>query len=339
MRRPVHCAIIHNVSTESDALLSVLFGLDDEIPVHTYKETASMFKIVDATFLSQDVKKFRIIAPRIAHKQKAGQFVILRVNEHGERIPITIADSDPEQGTVTIIVQGIGKTTKMLNCLQSGDHILDVVGPLGRASDIRVFGNVAVVGGGVGTAIAYPIARALHEYGNHVTTIIGAKTKSLVILRDEMAAVSDASKTCTDDGTLGSHGFVTASLLDILHSGRKIDYVFAVGPIPMMSAVAETTRPLGIETVVSLNAIMVDGTGMCGGCRVTIAGKNKFACVDGPEFDAHQVDFNILQKRIGMYKSMERSSLDHFLNGGDDRTSQETHNCRLTGEERVLEVV
>jgi ferredoxin/flavodoxin---NADP+ reductase len=277
------------------------------------------FKIVEAHFLAPDVKLIRFIAPRIARKQKAGQFVILRVDERGERIPLTIAASDPKEGTVTIIVQGIGKTTKYLNTLNVGDAILDVVGPLGKASHVEKFGTCVVIGGGVGTAIAYPTAKALHDAGNHVVAIIGGRTKQLVILENEAREVSDELFITTDDGSYGQKGLVIDPLKKMIADGRKVDFVLAIGPIPMMRAVAEVTRPLGIKTVVSLNPIMVDGTGMCGGCRVHVGGKSQFACVDGPEFDAHEVDFNGLTKRNALYRDMEKQSLVEF----------EQHRCKL----------
>ncbi len=279
------------------------------------------FQIIEARFLAPDVKLFRIIAPRIARKQKPGQFVIVRVHEQGERIPLTIAASDPKDGTITIIVQGIGKTTKHLNTLGVGDAILDVVGPLGKASHIEKFGACVVIGGGVGTAIAYPTAKALHEAGNHVIAIIGGRTKQLVILENEAREVSDELFITTDDGSYGQKGLVIDPLKKMIADGRKIDLVLAIGPIPMMRAVAEVTRPLGIKTVVSLNPIMVDGTGMCGGCRVLVGGKSQFACVDGPEFDAHQVDFAGLTKRNALYRDMEKQSLVGF----------EQHRCKLEG--------
>jgi ferredoxin--NADP+ reductase len=277
------------------------------------------FKIVEARVLAPDVKLFRIVAPRIARKQKPGQFVIVRVHEQGERIPLTIAASDPTAGTITIIVQGIGKTTKHLNTLNAGDTILDVVGPLGKASHVGKFGTCVVIGGGVGTAIAYPTAKALHDAGNHVIAIIGGRTKSLVILENEAREVSDELFITTDDGSYGEKGLVIDPLKKMIADGRKIDFVLAIGPIPMMRAVAEVTRPLGIKTVVSLNPIMVDGTGMCGGCRVHVGGKSQFACVDGPEFDAHQVDFAGLTKRNALYREAEKASLTEF----------EKHRCKL----------
>jgi len=277
------------------------------------------FSILEARFLAPDVKLIRIVAPRIARKQQPGQFIILRVHEQGERIPLTIAASDPQDGTVTIIVQGIGKTTKHLNTLNAGDAILDVVGPLGKPSHVEKFGTCVVIGGGVGTAIAYPTAKALHEAGNHVIAIIGGRMKSLVILENEAREVSDELFITTDDGSYGEKGLVIDPLKRMLADGRKIDMVLAIGPIPMMRAVAEVTRPLGIKTVVSLNPIMVDGTGMCGGCRVHVGGKSQFACVDGPEFDAHQVDFNGLSKRNALYREAEKLSLTEF----------EKHRCKL----------
>ena len=256
-----------------------------------------MHKIISAGFIAPEIKRFEIEAPKIAVKRKAGQFVIIRIKEGGERIPLTIADSDSVKGTITIIVQGIGKTTKELNSLEAGEYIQDVVGPLGKPSHIENFGTAVSIGGGVGTAIAYPTAVALKKSGNHTISIIGGRTKKFVILEDEMRKVCDEVYPTTDDGSYGYHGFVTAKLKDLIDSGKKIDFVLAIGPIPMMKAVAETTRPYGIKTVVSLNPIMVDGTGMCGGCRAIVDNKTVFVCVDGPEFDAHKVDFETLTRR------------------------------------------
>ena len=271
-----------------------------------------MYEISEARFLAENIKLFRIKAAKIAQKRKAGQFVIVRLDEHGERIPLTIADSDTIAGTITIIVQGVGKTTTQLNRLETGDSILDVVGPLGLPSHIENFGTAVSIGGGVGTAIAYPTAVALKQAGNHVITINGARSKDLVILEEEMKAVSDEAYITTDDGSYGEHGFVTDKLQQLIDAGKRIDFVLAIGPIPMMRAVAEVTRPHGIKTVVSLNPIMIDGTGMCGGCRVTVDNKVKFACVDGPEFDAHQVDFKNLTDRNRMYAEYEKRSLERF---------------------------
>lgn len=272
-----------------------------------------MNKIIDARIIGPDIKLFRIEAPRIAEKRKPGQFIILRVDEHGERIPLTIADSSTDDGTITIIVQGIGKTTKHLNTLEAGDTIEDLVGPLGKPSHIENFGTAVSIGGGVGTAIAFPTAKALKEAGNHVISIIGGRSKDFVILEDEMNKVSDEVYPTTDDGSYGFHGFVTDKLQELINNGRKIDFVLAIGPIPMMAAVARLTKNYGIKTVVSLNPIMVDGTGMCGGCRAVVNNKTVFVCVDGPEFDAHEVDFDILTKRNKMYMSQEKHSMDEFM--------------------------
>jgi len=271
-----------------------------------------MFPIVEARFLAPDVKLFRIQAPRIARKRQAGQFVIVRLHEAGERIPLTIAGASPADGTIALIVQGIGKTTKLLNRLEAGDAILDVVGPLGQPSEIERFGTVVVVGGGVGTAIAYPTAVALQEAGNRVVGILGARTRDLIILEDEMAAVCDELVVTTDDGSYGRRGLVTVALAERI-AREPVHRVLAIGPIPMMRAVAEVTRRLGIKTIVSLNSIMVDGTGMCGGCRVLVGGESRFACVDGPEFDAHAVDFAVLQQRNSMYREVEGEALRAFL--------------------------
>jgi len=269
-----------------------------------------MFSIIDARTLGTNVKQFEIAAPRIARSQKPGQFIILRLHEHGERIPLTIKGSDPKRGTITIVVQAIGKTTTQLNAMKSGDAILDVVGPLGKPAEIERFGTTVVIGGGVGTAIALPTAGALKAAGNHVITIIGARTRDLLILEKEVRAVSDETFVMTDDGSYGEKGLVTDKLRALLPRG--IDFVLAIGPIPMMRAVAEVTREPRIKTVVSLNSIMVDGTGMCGGCRVVINGKSEFACVDGPEFDAHSVDFQVLAQRNAMYREQEKESLERY---------------------------
>ncbi|MFN7975854.1 MAG: sulfide/dihydroorotate dehydrogenase-like FAD/NAD-binding protein [Acidobacteriota bacterium] len=269
------------------------------------------FPIVDAAFLAPDIKRFVVRAPRIARKRQPGQFVIVRVHELGERVPLTIADADPEAGTITIIVQGIGKTTKLLNALDREDAILDVAGPLGTPSEVRRYGTVVVIGGGVGTAIAYPTAVAMKRAGNRILAIVGARSAGLVILESEMRAISDELHVMTDDGSRGDKGVVT-DRLGLLLERERIDLVLAIGPVPMMRAVAETTRPRGVRTVVSLNAIMVDGTEMCGGCRVLVGGKSRFACVDGPEFDAHDVDFDVLAARNAMYRDAERASLERW---------------------------
>ena len=271
-----------------------------------------MFKIVQAQFIAPGIKRFTIEAPRIARKQRPGQFVIIRINEKGERIPLTIERSDPEKGTVNIVVQSIGKTTTLLNTLESGDSIMDIVGPLGKPSEVKNFGTVVVMGGGVGTAMAYPTAAAMKRAGNRVITILGGRNKDLVILEDEMRGVSDTLFVTTDDGSYGDKGLVTDKLRQLIENGTRIDEVLAVGPIPMMRAVADMTRKEHIHTMVSLNPIMIDGTGMCGGCRVLVEGKSEFACVDGPEFDAHRVDFAVLVQRNAMYRDAEKLSLEDY---------------------------
>jgi ferredoxin--NADP+ reductase len=289
-----------------------------------------MFPIVNAMWLAPDVKRIAIHAPRIARKQQPGQFVILRVHDHGERIPLTIAGADPEHGLITLIVQGVGKTTRLLNRLEAGDAVLDVVGPLGNPSEVKYYGTVVVIGGGVGTAIAWPTARALKEAGNRVLSILGARTAELVILEEELRAVSDQLFVTTDDGSYGRKGQVTDPLQELIDRGEQIDHVLAIGPIPMMRGVAEVTRARGIPTTVSLNSIMVDGTGMCGGCRVLVGGEAKFACVDGPEFDAHQVDFNVLAQRNAMYRAAEQDALRRFEEHPSDDLDRVGHACRLT---------
>ena len=271
-----------------------------------------MFRIVEAEFLAPDIKRFVIEAPRIARKRQAGQFVIVRVHDRGERIPLTIADSDPERGTITLIVQGIGKTTKLMNLLGAGDALLDLVGPLGKPSEVKNYGTVVVIGGGVGAAIAYPTAKAMHEAGNHVISILGGRSRDLVILEAEVRAISDEVFVTTDDGSYGRKGLVIDPLKEMIAAGRPIDLVLAIGPVRMMQAVAEVTRPHRIHTVVSLNSLMVDGTGMCGGCRIITTAGRKFACVDGPEFDAHTVDFDILAQRNRTYADREAEELREF---------------------------
>ena len=268
-----------------------------------------MFEIVQARTLARGIKEFVIKAPRIAKKQKPGQFIIVRLDDSGERIPLTIAGADPEAGTITICVQAIGKTTMLMNMLEAGDQILDVVGPLGKPSEIEQFGTTVVVSGSVGTAMAFPTARELKQAGNKVISIVGARSRDLLVLEDEVREVSDETYILTDDGTWGEKGLVTERLKKVLESG-KVDYVLACGPVPMMRAVAKMTAPLGIKTIVSLNSIMVDGTGMCGGCRVLVNNASQFACVDGPEFDAAQVDFDVLMQRNNMYREQEKASIE-----------------------------
>jgi ferredoxin--NADP+ reductase len=250
-------------------------------------------------------------APLIARKAKAGQFIIFRIDEFGERIPLTIADYDREKGTVTVIFQHVGRSTKLLSEKEPGDSILDFVGPLGKATELDGYKNVCVVGGGVGNAIAYPSAKALSQNGAKVDIIAGFRNKDIVILEDEMKAVSENLFLTTDDGSYGTKGFVTNQLQSLIDSGKKYDLVIAIGPLIMMKMVAAVTKPYGIKTIVSLNPIMVDGTGMCGGCRVTVGGEVRFACVDGPDFDAHQVDFDELMKRNTIYKKQETQDSNH----------------------------
>ncbi|HKY48468.1 MAG TPA: sulfide/dihydroorotate dehydrogenase-like FAD/NAD-binding protein [Acidimicrobiia bacterium] len=264
-----------------------------------------MFLIRGADLLSLSVKRFWVEAPRVAQHWQPGQFVIVRVSGDGERVPLTIVDGDRDAGTICLIVQGIGATTRTINRLEVGDSLADVAGPLGTPSRIEAYGNVVVVGGGVGTAIAYPVARALHEAGSQVTAIIGGRSREFVILEAELSKVCDRVLAATDDGSYGHPGQVTQVLADLLRRGETIDHVFAMGPVPMMRAVAEVTRPHSIRTTVSLNPIMVDGTGMCGGCRVLVGSATKFACIDGPEFDAHIVDFEVLTSRNRAYHEFE----------------------------------
>ena len=273
-----------------------------------------MAKIIEKANIAEAVYEFVVDAPLVAHKCRPGQFVIIRTDEFSERVPLTIADFDREKGYITLIVQAVGNSTRHLcDTFEVGDDILDVVGPLGQPSDMGYFGTVVVVGGGIGVAPVYPIARAYHELGNKVISIIGARNKDLIIWQDKMAAISDEVIITTDDGSAGHKGFVTDPLKEMLEKGEKIDLVLAIGPVIMMKNVAAVTKPFGVKTTASLNTIMVDGTGMCGGCRVNVGGENKFACVDGPEFDAHQVDFANLLMRQQMYKNQE--SLEYSCGG------------------------
>jgi len=290
-----------------------------------------MFPILEAHALAPAVRLFRVRAPRIAKRRQPGQFVIVRLHEDGERIPLTIADASREEGTINLIVQGVGKTTRLMNLLGAGDALLDVVGPLGTASEIARFGTVAVVGGGVGAAIAYPTAAAFHAAGNRVLTVLGARTRDLLVLEDELRRVSDELQVATDDGSAGRKGLVTDVLAELL-AREPIDRVLAIGPIPMMRAVAELTRPLGVKTIVSLNSIMVDGTGMCGGCRVRVGGESRFACVDGPEFDAHAVDFAVLAERNAGYREAEGQALAAFLADPERELARVRESCRLAEE-------
>ncbi|MGI5921191.1 MAG: sulfide/dihydroorotate dehydrogenase-like FAD/NAD-binding protein [Syntrophomonadaceae bacterium] len=275
-----------------------------------------MYTILNKKTLAREIKRIDISAPEIAAKGQPGQFVIIRLNEQGERIPLTIADFDRDQGIITLIFQEVGRSTKDLGRLQEGDNILDVVGPLGKPSEIRNFGNVVCIGGGVGVAPIYPITRALKYAGNEITAIIGARSNQHLILADEMAAVSDVLYITTDDGSAGEKGLVTDVLKNLLKSPTPIDLVMAIGPLIMMEAVAEVTRPFKVKTVVSLNPIMVDGTGMCGACRVAVGKETKFACVDGPEFDGHLVDWAVAKSRARMFKNEEKIAMETCSGGG-----------------------
>lgn len=268
-----------------------------------------MNKILRKEVLGPDVVRLRVAAAKIARKARAGQFVILRVREDGERFPLTIADSDPAAGTIDLIFQVVGKSTTLLAAAEEGGDILDLVGPLGLATEIEKFGRVLCVGGGIGVAPLYPIAKALKAAGNVVAAVLGARSKGLLIMENEFRAVADEVRVATDDGSYGRKGFVTDAINDLLAEGRKFDRAWAIGPVPMMRNTSKLTCGAGIPTLVSLNPIMVDGTGMCGGCRVIVGGHVRFACVEGPEFPGDQVDFDSLSRRLGTYREKERK--DH----------------------------
>ena len=267
-----------------------------------------MYKIVEKKALNPSMTKMLVEAPHIAKKARPGQFIIFRVDEFGERVPLTIADTDAQKGTVTIIYQKVGASTMLLDTLNEGDHILDFVGPLGVPTELDGYKKVAVIGGGAGCAIAYPQAKALFKAGTNVDVIAGFRNTDLIILEEEMKAVSSALYLMTDDGSNGNKGFVTTALESNIKNGADYDLVIAIGPVPMMKAVCQLTKQYGIKTIVSMNPIMIDGTGMCGGCRLTVGGKTKFACVDGPDFDGHEVDFDELMKRNVMYRNMEQQA-------------------------------
>jgi ferredoxin--NADP+ reductase len=262
-----------------------------------------MYEILEKEVLAPTITKLKVKAPLIAKKTQPGNFIILRVDEKGERIPLTVADYDRETGVITIIFQEVGYSTKLLGKMDKGDYIRDIVGPLGHHIDMEGYNKVVLLGGGTGTALLYPKVKGFYEQGAEVISITGARTKNLIILEDELNEFSDRVYIATDDGSYGHHGFVTDILKDLLEVEDDIDLVVAIGPVPMMKAVADMTKEYGIETIVSLNAIMVDGTGMCGACRVTVGGERKFTCVDGPSFDAHQVDFKELMNRLNFYQN------------------------------------
>lgn len=280
-----------------------------------------MYKIVRRQQMAQGtVVLNEIEAPQIAQKARPGQFVILRATENGERIPLTMAETNPEKGTVTIIYQVVGKSTKLFRDLEEGDNFLDVVGPLGKPTDItKHSGLVLVVGGGTGVAVVHNIAKGMKAAGNRVISIIGARTKDLLIMEDMMAAASEKLEVCTDDGSYGHHGFVTNILKNYLEGGEKVSEVVTAGPAPMMKFVAKMTEEYKVPTLVSLNAIMIDATGMCGCCRVSIGGETKFTCVDGPEFDGHKVNWDEFMQRLTAYKPQERVSAEHY----------DTHHCKI----------
>ena len=280
-----------------------------------------MFQIVEKKLIAPGVTMGVILAPEIARSRKAGQFVILRFYEKGERIPLTIADADPEKGTITIISQRAGKSTAYFEDMPASEGILDVVGPLGHPTHIEKFGHVVCIGGGIGIAPIYPIAQAMRAAGNRVTSILGGRTKDFVILEDWMRRVSDSVVIATDDGSYGKKGFVTDALKERVDEGDRFDFAVAIGPVPMMSAVTQLTKSLGIPTCVSLNAIMVDGTGMCGACRITVGGETRFVCVDGPEFDGHLVDFKQLMHRLNIFKEYETRAMERY------KTEEGNPNC------------
>ncbi|MCS7286987.1 MAG: sulfide/dihydroorotate dehydrogenase-like FAD/NAD-binding protein [Anaerolineae bacterium] len=275
-----------------------------------------MYEILEKHDHSPVTKEFKVYAPRIASKARAGQFVIVIPWEKGERVPLTIADFSPEEGWITLVFLVVGKSTKFMARMNSGDRLYAVVGPLGKPSEIERYGTVVCVGGGLGIAPIYPIARELRNVGNYVISIIGARTKELLFWEDKIRSVSDELIVCTDDGSYGRQGVVTVPLKELLESGRKIDVVWAIGPAIMMKFCSLTTKPFGVKTIVSLNPIMVDGTGMCGACRVEVDGQTRFACVDGPEFDGHKVDWDLLMARQRLYCDQEKLALDLFEKQG-----------------------
>ncbi len=293
-----------------------------------------MFKIEQSEWLAPKVRRLVVQAPRVARRHEPGHFVIVRVCDGGERIPLTIADSDAEAGTITLVVQVVGATTEKLCALEAGGAMENVVGPLGRPTEIEEFGHAILVGGGVGTAVIYPQAAALKKSGNKVTAIFGGRSKEYVIFEKELAVHCDAVHPCTDDGSYGYHGFVTGKLKELLESCGDIGAVLTAGPVPMMRAVAEVTRPFGVKTIASLNPIMVDGTGMCGGCRVTVGSDMKFACVDGPEFDAHAVDFGELTDRLTTYRDQEALAWNR-LNGCTPDPAKGESGCKLRESEEA----
>lgn len=291
-----------------------------------------MNKILMHELIGTEVYRMVVEAPLISKKRKAGQFIILRIDEHGERIPLTIADAQPDAGTITLIYQIAGKTTAQLATMEVGEELHDVVGPLGRPTEIKHYGTCVCVGGGIGCAPMFPIASALKQAGNKVISIIGARSKDLIILEDELRVVSDELIVSTDDGSYGRKALVTEPLKEVLER-ETVDLCLAIGPPIMMKFVSLTTKPFDVHTLVSLNSIMVDGTGMCGGCRVTVGGATKFVCVDGPEFDGHQVDFDQLMKRLSAYVDHERRAMERWENRKDeDKDARAERLCKLEAE-------
>jgi len=300
-----------------DIHLSHLMTLINNLTSEVIKR--NMYKIVKKKELNSQVKLYEILAPRVAKKAKPGQFVVLRLNDEGERVPFTISDTDVDRGTVTLVVQEVGKTSMHMGLLNEGESIKDFVGPLGLPTHFENVKRALVIGGGLGSAIAYPQTKNFFDKGIDVDSIVGFRSHDLVILEEEMRAKSTRLFITTDDGTYGMKGFVTEALKKLLDEGNIYDVIVAIGPPVMMRAVCEITKPYGIKTLVSLNPIMIDGTGMCGCCRVSVGGETKFACIDGPDFDGHEVDFDQLMKRNAMYRNQEKVSLDN-------------HVCKLTGK-------
>lgn len=280
-------------------------------------------KILENVRIAPGVNRYRIYSPEIAKICRAGQFVIIRINDRGERIPLTIADADPDKGEFILVVQEVGKTTAHLATLKSGDRLKDVVGPLGSPTHIEKLGTIIMVGGGIGIAPCYPIAKAMKKAGNRIISILGARTKDLLIMEDMMRKTSDEVNICTDDGSYGTKGLVTDLIKKYIEDQGKPDMVVAIGPVIMMKFVVKTLEPYNIPVTVSLNPIMIDGTGMCGGCRVEVGGATKFVCVDGPEFDGYAVDFGLLMRRLALYKKQEQTAYERF---------KDTHRCRIESE-------
>ncbi len=293
-----------------------------------------MTKVIDNVQIGPMVWKMRVHFPRLVAKAKAGQFVILRVNEQGERVPMSIAGIDRENGNLTIIYQVVGKTSALMTTVPDGGELSDLVGPLGEPSHVDKWGTACVVGGGIGIAPVYPIAQAYKEAGNKLITIIGARSKDLLFYEHEHKSIADELHVCTDDGSYGHHGFVSDVLKKLLDDGAGISMIMAIGPVPMMRVVANLTRDYNVPTWVSLNPLMIDGTGMCGGCRVMVGNETKFACVDGPDFDGHQVDFDLLTSRLGAYKEQERVAMKRFLDSPGCQLAEAVRDFKYPDEGR-----